>query len=991
MWIKWIIGTCWLLVFYCHAKPVWQLQTGFYPSSYQASGSCDQRFAVVGAQLYRRMCQQTTWSLVGTMPPQTASIFLADNVLFAYGSEVYRSQDAGQNWSKIAFPGYVRQMFQGLDQQLYATSSDGRLIRYQQDQQVWTEIVSTTNNVQTVVLADGSFVALRRMTIPDSQWQLFRSVDQGANWNAVGEPQPTHSIDNAIYPALLQATANGDIYIGGSLEFLVRLPANSSNYQYLTKPAALTQQNIGIRSLVATNDGIYLLTGSNPKQEGAGSRGVFFSADQGKNWQEVTADLTDWQKDKLEQLQITATGELYLRDPSRGIYYKANRNAQWQLLDVALPYAVSRFYRLSVNEILAVSLGGVGPGNSFGVWRSNDNGNTWQTAEHGLSETYNTLSAATQAENGDVFLSGYSNSTVFRWDRQQLRWQALPVRPTGDLGFGYTMGALTFFQQQLYAGLYFGGSWRFDRSQQSWSEEVQGLPLRNDSYPGISALAASSKGLVAVVKDQTGYVGLFRKSQANQPWLATGTALPPLASLLVSGNGRIIASGRQYLQNSWQSYNYQSLDGGASWQTLPSQIQGEVTAVTNSPDQRQTLYLTRDWLYIESSDSSFIRQYQRPATITSWGSPLFLSDSQLLVSHDKGLARLDLTQQVWNQDLKLTADLVIEDDLQILGGVIDLNGFRLTVKGHLYQPGGTLLVNGGELLVAGDYLLQPTEDKPTSNGILQMQLADDRVVVGGNFVMDSGSSHTNLLTAGVLEVQGDFSQLNQKGSYGGHSNFAASGSHVVRLTGLQPKVSFYSYWESGFQHLSVQQIEQVRFVSNYVINGQQLVWLKVTLSHAQALVSSDDQQIQCGQRCEVDVLAGTTIRLNALANAWVRFVSWSSICGTEGQCQLAMTQGTQINAEFSPQLYQVKVILPEGLQLDRTEYQLAAGEKLDITPKLMPGYRLLYQVSSNCAQGQWLLGKTYQTGAIFSHCNVELQSSKAKKRNKLPWWLYVQP
>ena len=59
----------------------------------------------------------------------------------------------------------------------------------------------------------------------------------------------------------------------------------------------------------------------------------------------------------------------------------------------------------------------------------------------------------------------------------------------------------------------------------------------------------------------------------------------------------------------------------------------------------------------------------------------------------------------------LSEDETFEGTLNLGGGVLDLNGYTLTVNGDLIHSGGTIDVNGGELIVTGDYRLQTATNK----------------------------------------------------------------------------------------------------------------------------------------------------------------------------------------------------------------------------------------------------------------------------------------
>ena len=159
----------------------------------------------------------------------------------------------------------------------------------------------------------------------------------------------------------------------------------------------------------------------------------------------------------------------------------------------------------------------------------------------------------------------------------------------------------------------------------------------------------------------------------------------------------------------------------------------------------------------------------------------------------------------------LAADEVINGDLYITGATLNLAGHRLEVRGNLIQPGGVLKINGGQLIVAGDYRIQ-TENKQSdgsiiyrpSTGCFYMDYDSDYIYVGGNFITWATSSQRNelgnrRLTAGVLEVKGDFTQKSSP-----DDNFLACETHKVILSGntLQ-KVSFETPGYSKFNILII--------------------------------------------------------------------------------------------------------------------------------------------------------------------------------------------
>jgi len=137
----------------------------------------------------------------------------------------------------------------------------------------------------------------------------------------------------------------------------------------------------------------------------------------------------------------------------------------------------------------------------------------------------------------------------------------------------------------------------------------------------------------------------------------------------------------------------------------------------------------------------------------------------------------------------LQSNLTVQGDL-VIGGDTDLAGKTIVIAGSLTQPGGTLNINNGTLDITGDYKIQSTSGG-YSNGYLKMTNISDKVIVSGNFIMDSQYSHTNYLTAGVLEVKGNFTQKSSSTNINSPNNFNTSGTHKVILSGSNLQTVYF--------------------------------------------------------------------------------------------------------------------------------------------------------------------------------------------------------
>ncbi|CAK8718015.1 hypothetical protein GCAAIG_07470 [Candidatus Electronema halotolerans] len=151
-------------------------------------------------------------------------------------------------------------------------------------------------------------------------------------------------------------------------------------------------------------------------------------------------------------------------------------------------------------------------------------------------------------------------------------------------------------------------------------------------------------------------------------------------------------------------------------------------------------------------------------------------------------------------------EIIVQGNFYIESGTLDLNGSTLIIMGNLIQSGGELKVNGGRLIVKGDYRLEGREvDGYMYNcGLLNMTNESDHVLVEGDFIMSSDSYHESYLTAGILELKGNFIQKSDNYAY---KNFDASGMHKVLLSGSGPQnVSFQYSGGEGMSHFNILEI-----------------------------------------------------------------------------------------------------------------------------------------------------------------------------------------
>ena len=129
---------------------------------------------------------------------------------------------------------------------------------------------------------------------------------------------------------------------------------------------------------------------------------------------------------------------------------------------------------------------------------------------------------------------------------------------------------------------------------------------------------------------------------------------------------------------------------------------------------------------------------------------------------------------------KLEKDIVIDSDYILLGDMLDLNGYTMTVNGNMLQYAGVVNLNGGTLIINGDYKLEIENDGDIqpSTGYIIMRSGEDKIYVKGDFVNHSSCSVANNLSAGLLDITGNFKVYSTA-----DKSFNCTGNHTIVLSG----------------------------------------------------------------------------------------------------------------------------------------------------------------------------------------------------------------
>jgi len=163
----------------------------------------------------------------------------------------------------------------------------------------------------------------------------------------------------------------------------------------------------------------------------------------------------------------------------------------------------------------------------------------------------------------------------------------------------------------------------------------------------------------------------------------------------------------------------------------------------------------------------------------------------------------------------------------------------------------------------------------------------------GDFYTDSLHSHDGLLTDGVLELKGNFSQLRSTGNGSHAHNFLSKGSLRIEISGSKPQIiSFANPGASLFNEVIYRNptAGNIRWTSAVAVSKPIQVLVKVAKpSEMTSVIRDNSGQIQCGEYCETLITLGTELRLEIEFHNKEILTGWTGACaGSKQTCQITV-------------------------------------------------------------------------------------------------------
>lgn len=244
----------------------------------------------------------------------------------------------------------------------------------------------------------------------------------------------------------------------------------------------------------------------------------------------------DGPSDAAVQALAASGSSLFAGTLGAGVYRSSDNGATWDHVDTGL---TDGWVNVLVDDAGKLYAGTVGSG----VFRSSDNGNTWMLIDSGLTDRF---VYALLTHNNTLYAG--TSTAVFRSSDRGDSWVQLGTNESIT-----NVIALAAVDSQLFAGTY-GGVYVYSDSSDKWIHLDGGL---GDS--AVSALATDGQNLYAGTYSDA---GVFSSSNYGANWTSSALGLLPFtipSAFVAVGDCLIMGA-------NWGVYT--SYDGGVSWNSV---------------------------------------------------------------------------------------------------------------------------------------------------------------------------------------------------------------------------------------------------------------------------------------------------------------------------------------------------------------------------------------------------------------------------------------
>jgi photosystem II stability/assembly factor-like uncharacterized protein len=432
--------------------------------------------------------------------------------LFVCKDYLYRSTDNGYSWSKVVNgvptrAGAFYAVKAGPDGLTFAFSGSGGqndfVYRSIDGGRTWKVDSTFTNKVAILINTKNEILA--------TGYPLRFSLDTGKTWTPFNFSFSANPASAAEVEGTFLLSTNRALYrfdpASGELKLLA-LPNGNI-------PACLAHSGGG---LIAVSQVGY------PGSYGESELTIWHSYTQGVTWQVAMTLKDDDYNDYVTMLALVEDSSGNILGPAAGsIVRSIDSGKNWSIVkkDLVSAGTIRSLAVRFTGDIFAAST-------NEGVFRSTDNGDTWDQLNAGITDQH--LYSIAVHQNGDVYAGG--KNTIYRSKTNGITWEKM----TTDFPSGGNVTAIVVSTQgNVIAGIENAGVFWSTDNGETWTKRAEGFTATK-----VNALLSTPVGKVFAGTDE-GIFYLDTVSNADWTQYSSGLTAKNVQTLCRDAAGRIYA------------------------------------------------------------------------------------------------------------------------------------------------------------------------------------------------------------------------------------------------------------------------------------------------------------------------------------------------------------------------------------------------------------------------------------------------------------------
>ncbi len=448
-----------------------------------------------------------------------SDILVIDECIFVTTwSGIFKSCDFGFSWTKV-YNGQVNSLAL-IDTIIIAGSENSGVIRSNNYGISWNSANVGVDNfsIRLVYEADGVLLA---SAAGASGSGMFRSVDSANSWIRL-DPYPYSWNAEGI------TKNNGILY---SFDFNNSAKVYKSTDLGLTwfLPSGATNPADIIQSIYSIDNEIYV---------GIYRFGLFKSTNEGITWMQINNGIIN-----KDILSVNGSDSLILSSAFSGVNITFNKGTSWNNLSQGLNNS-------SITTLLSVDNNLFAGTYGAGIFRSNDNGNSWTKLNHPNLYVGDLLSAHNRIY---TIISEYYGGPY----PAKVYWSLNLGENWSSSTFVESFRCLTASGENLLVGSGYG-LYRSTNYGQTWTNIVNGIP----NHIVVTSIASKD----SIILFTNGGGGIYRSSDYGLSWNFI------TISGLYSAHKIKFAGDRFYVGSSQVNVLFESMDNGLTWSSVQTPL-----------------------------------------------------------------------------------------------------------------------------------------------------------------------------------------------------------------------------------------------------------------------------------------------------------------------------------------------------------------------------------------------------------------------------------